>query len=330
MKYFIFLLILMAANSCGLDQAATTNEVNETREAKLSQPKEAAISLEGLCIDEFTADKILTLKRYFSGNPRWEILQERGHTYAIRKEKENGWYQTSMNGYYSNFSDTTVYHTRVIVSFGKYYGYGNDESPITFTDSKNKTLQTTVQEGTNGRPIKLSYLVIQGKAINLEIFEEAKNTNRTFTQKTLTEVNTELANVLKYKKDIDETGSMPIAGYYPCKFDSTFLTILDGQQPGIYRVQASLKTKGDGIIYTRVFDNKLNKQLSINRITPQTLREAWTGQKQEFFFYESELVVYEGDWDHEYEARFEIWYRDKKGAEEKLAEKVRLIRGWQM
>jgi RecB family exonuclease len=41
------------------------------------------------------------------------------------------------------------------------------------------------------------------------------------------------------------------------------------------------------------------------------------------------LTVYEGDWDHQYKARFEIWFKDNNGQENKLAEQIRLINGWE-
>jgi hypothetical protein len=273
----------------------------------------------------------MLLKRYFSGNPRWEVLQEGDKTYAIRKEKQDGKYITSLNGFYSNFEDTVgAFQTRVIVSFGKYYGFGNDESGITFTDSQDKTVGVTIEGDHSGTPGNSSYLIIKSKNINIEIFEQAKNIKRNFTQQTITELNKELSDVLKYEEELTDNGVIPVLDYYPFKLDSAYFHILDGMQPGIYVVKATVKPNRQGIVYTKVFDIITNQQLSADRITPRTTREiGWSKNGQTLFQYESELTVYEGDWDHQYKARFEIWFKDNNGQENKLAEQIRIINGWE-
>jgi len=274
---------------------------------------------------------VFLLKRYLSGNPRWEVLQENGKSFAIRKEKEEGRYVTSLGGFYSNFEDSLgSYETRVLISFGRYYGFGNDESGITFTDNKDKELPMIIESEHAGSPGSSSYLIIKGNIINIEIFEEAKIEKRHFTQRAIKEVNSELLEVLKYQKEINETGMIPGSLYYPFKLDSSYFNILDGVQPGIYIVQAGLNIDKDGIIYTKVFNSKTNERLSAERITPSTIREiGWSKKGQTIFQYESQLTVYEGDWDNEYEARFEIWYKGKNGKEKKLNEKSRMINGWE-
>ena len=70
--------------------------------------------------------------------------------------------------------------------------------------------------------------------------------------------------------------------------------------------------------------------LSADRITPRTMREiGWSNDGKSIFPYESEVTVYEGDWSHKYRARFEIWFRPSEGSEIKLAEKERIINGWE-
>jgi hypothetical protein len=303
----------------------------KTDGGELKQPKEADVSLQNLCIDQFTNENSLLLRRYLSGNPRWEVLEENGKSFAIRKEKENGKYVTALNGFYSNFDDSTgAYQTRVIISFGQYYGFGSDESSITFTDTKDKILPMIIESEHAGSPGSSSYLVIKGNVINVEIFEESKTENRDFTQKTIKEINGELLEVLKHQEEISETGIISGSLYYPFKLDSSFFNVLDGMQPGIYIVQAGLNIDKDGIIYTKVFDSKTNKRLSEDRITTSTIRKiGWDKKRKTIFQYESQLSVYEGDWDHEYEARFEIWFKDKNGNERKLTEKNRMINGWE-
>lgn len=319
MKHLIIIITLVLS-------ACTSGQRNR---GQLTQPKDATVSILNLCIDQFDTARTKTLQRYLSGNPRWEVLQNNGKIYAIRKEMQGGKYQTSLNGFYSFEDSLGIHQTRVIISFEQYYGFGRDERGITFTDSKNKDLTLTVEGEHSGSPGYSSYLIIEGNYVNIEIFDQTKDVKRKFTQKTIHELNDELSNVLKYEKEINANGVMPITEYYPIEIDTTFYNILDGMQPGIYIVQAGLKLDKEGIVYTKAFDNKTNERLSEDRMTPRTTRKiGWSKNGQTIFQYESGLTVYEGDWDHEYEARFEIWFKEKNGNEKKLVEKTRMINGW--
>ncbi len=321
MRIIILAFIIVSSISCGFKRNG----------GELVLSENADIVLLNLSIDKFTSDKIIALKRYLAGNPRWEVLNEHGKLYAIRKEKQDGKYLTSLNGYYSNFEDSLGdYESRVIISLGQYYGFGNDESGITFTDSKDKQLSMIIERQHDGSPGNSSYLIIKGSNMNIEIYEQAKNERRNFTQKTIGELNDELSNVLKYEKEINENGIIPISTYYPFKVDSLYFDILDGMQSGIYVVQAGIRIDKDGIIYTKVFNSSTNERLSANRITPRTTRRiGWSKSGRIIFYYESELTVYEGDWDHQYNARFEIWFKDENGKEKKLLEKSKQISGWE-
>lgn len=317
----ILLITFLALNACNIEMR---------NNGQMTKPKESSVSISNLCLDQFNTEQIAALKRYLSGNPRWEVLYNKGNIYAIRKEMWNGKYQTTLNGYYSSDDSTGYSQTRVIISFRKPFGFGRDKSKITFTDSNDKDVVLTVKGDNMGSPGFTSRLIINGKNVNIEIFDQVKDIKRTFTQKTINELNVELLDVLKYEKEINENGVMPVADYYPYKVDSTYFNILDGSQPGKYIVQAGLKVDTEGVVYTKVFDTKTNERISAGRITPKTIREiGWSKNGQTIFPYESELTVYVGDWDHQYEARFELWFRGKNGVEKKLVEKSRLINGWQ-
>jgi hypothetical protein len=298
---------------------------------EISQPTEATILVDNLKFDQFKKSNIEILKRYIASNNRWEIRQDGGKNYAIRKEKENDIYKTTLNGYYSNFENASgIYQTRVIISFGKYYGHGNDENHITFSSSKDKEIKLKVEGEHSGTPGNSSYLIIEGNGINIEIYEQAKEIKRAFTNQTIKELNAELSDVLKYKNEIKKNGLIPIPDYYPIQYDKEFYNIIDGSQPGIYVIQAGLKLDKDGVIYIKAFETKTNSRLSADRMTPRTERKiGWFKNKQIVFPYETELTVYEGDWDNQYLARFEIWFRDNDGNEKKISEKTREIYGWQ-
>lgn len=90
MKYVSFIIITFVFSTC-------TSGQRDGRQ--LTQPEEALVSIRDLCIEQFDTEKAKTLKRYLTGNPRWEVLRENGKSYAIRKEMPDGKYQPSFNGF---------------------------------------------------------------------------------------------------------------------------------------------------------------------------------------------------------------------------------------
>lgn len=117
--------------SCNVQEQNKNITQTSTYDGKLSTPLEAQIKLDiSLIINQFDSSSAEILKRYLSGNSRWETRRENKYKlvngkykpfeviYAIRKEERNGDHETTLNGYYSDFSeDSNVYQTRVIVSF---------------------------------------------------------------------------------------------------------------------------------------------------------------------------------------------------------------------
>jgi hypothetical protein len=346
MKFIIIVLsIALFISSC--EGQSKRKSINKTKAygGTLSTPFEAELSLDStLVINQFNEDNVDLLKQYLSGNSRWEIRKEKKYrvvnkeyipyevTYAIRKEKRNKKYETTLNGYYSDFGENAIIHqTRVLISFGDYYGHGNDSTHITYAsypiDNKIKTIIEAEHTGTPGNS---SYLIIKGKFINIEIYEQSKKLERTFSIKTINELNNELSMVLDNQQEIRSTGRSPIESYYSNKIDSTYYQIENGIQPGIYRIKAGLRTKEKGTVYIKAYNVATNERLSAQRMTPRTTRElGWSENGTAIFPYESELTVYEGDWANEYKARFEIWFRSTAGTEIKLMEKERIINGWQ-
>ena len=56
----------------------------------------------------------------------------------------------------------------------------------------------------------------------------------------------------------------------------------------------------------------------------------WSKIASELFYYNTNITVYEGDWEHFFEARFELWFHPEDGSSErKLVETTRRICGWE-
>ncbi len=95
-------------------------------------------------------------------------------------------------------------------------------------------------------------------------------------------------------------------------------------------LDAAVNPKTSGKLYAKVYDVQSGKQLSADRIAPVSQRLMdWSPNGLTYFHYGAEITVYEGDWDHKYKARFELWFVDESGHETKMAEMSRMINGWE-
>jgi hypothetical protein len=105
----------------------------------------------------------------------------------------------------------------------------------------------------------------------------------------------------------------------------------DGLSPGIYEVKAWVLAPQPGQAFLKVFDSKTNRLLSADRMAkPSTKSLAWHGAKSKALSpYDATVTIYEGDWDHQYEARFELWHRSAKGKEQRLISTTRMVNGWE-
>jgi len=328
-KFLTFAIILLGTLACSLGSPV---EIFEP-EGQLIHPDEAHVNLSDLTLTNFsTPEKQSLLQRYFAGNGRWEVRQERGINYAVRLEKVNGNYQTSLNGYYSEYKENgSVSQTRVLVSFKEPYGFGNLDKRITRSNTGNNDAELIIADSFPGTPGYASYLIVNGGGIYIEIYDQAPQVERIFTQKAYNEISKELSAILEHQDEIETTGIMLLEEYYPGAFPkASFLDVKDGMQPGIYLVDAAVNPTGPGILFVKVFDTKTGEQLSADRITPRSTRvAAWSDAGVTYFPYQSEITISEGDWNTKYEARFELWHKDDSGTETKLLETTRLVNGWQ-
>lgn len=309
---------------CGCDPLASYG-------GKLSKPEEARINLFDDTLRRFDDELIPILFRYLAGNPRWEIREERGLRYAVRLERVNGEFETTLNGFYSTYEDGPVHQTRVLISFGREYGFGRERGNITRAKPGEKCVPVTIEGEHAGTPGFSSYTIVAGSGIFLEVYDQAPELSRSFTQKAYEDVSSELRDVLAHRDAIGKNGILPVPDRYPQPLPSkSSFEIKDGMQPGIYLVSAAVAPDAPGFAFVKAFNVKTGERLSEERMTSYSTRYlGWSQDGKTLFPYNSEVTVYEGDWSSTYEARFELWHRSNSGSEKKLGEKIRMINGWE-
>jgi len=271
----------------------------------------AVVEIKNLVIDSFKNENIDVLKRYFLGNPSWNYCEERGKIYAIKKELID-----------------TILQNKIIVSFDNYLAY-KDFDKTTFANSRNGTKKLFTFTDSYFQNEFASYLVIEGKNINIEIFEISKTLNRKFSQEVINDLNIELKTVLQNKESILINGKMFETKYYPINYDSAFFEICNNIDSGKYTLKAAYNFTEEGKVYAKVYATKNNYQLSKKQITPISTKSiGWSETGSQYFYYESEITILEGAFATPYNASFELWFVNKNGIETKIFEKQKIIKGW--
>lgn len=322
---------LVATTICVITCMLGCAKANDRFNGELSQPEAAHLDLSDDTLSRFNEETLPILLRYLAGNPRWEIREERGLTYAVRLKEVDGEFKTTLNGFYSERINRETHQTRILIAFEDEHGFGREHGNVTRAEPGPNDVPITIEGDHAGTPGNSSYLIVQGNGLTIEIYDQCPEPERTFTQSAYNEVSEELAAVLEHADSIARTGVLPVTDYYPLPLptEETF-DVEDGMQPGIYRVHAAVNTTAPGVTYLKVFDTTTGARLSEQRLTPRSSRRiGWTSEEGVFFAYQSQVTVYEGDWDHQYEARFELWLREEDGTETKLDETTRMINGWQ-
>jgi hypothetical protein len=106
-------------------------------------------------------------------------------------------------------------------------------------------------------------------------------------------------------------------------------------QPGIYNVEAWFFFTQPGRISVKVFNTKTQQPVMMKhtqdnlKLRSNDTPDGWSKEGQNLFPYRSQIMIQEGDWDHQYETRWELWQQQPDGQNKKLLETTRLVNGWE-
>ncbi|MCW4470735.1 hypothetical protein OGH69_17315 [Flavobacterium sp. MFBS3-15] len=134
------------------------------------------------------------------------------------------------------------------------------------------------------------------------------------------------ANNLEIPEDIDlniprDTLSLTCS-------DITDFEIGNEFQPGLYTYAFCYSTGENGIIYLKAFEINHEDPLSTKSLQQRSAISVVPSANVVRYQLDGHFSIFEGDWDHPYAARFELWFRNENGSERKLAEKIYKIEGW--
>ena len=109
---------------------------------------------------------------------------------------------------------------------------------------------------------------------------------------------------------------------------TTYLQVRRSSEGGIYEYSFFYPDLPEGTIYLKCFEVTENLPLSKRRLKKASKQEVKGTNHFACLVKRKRFTIYEGDWGKYYAARIEVWFRDKKGNERKLSEKVYAVEGW--
>ncbi len=315
------------------------------------------IDVSGMALKKITTGTTKEmLFRHLASSAEWFVTIDNGALTAIKRGRDaEGTWSTTLNGYITDFGSKDVLQTRVAItleepnknhlySIGRALGLGAAATAFFQRNhivswhsigraGENDIVKLKMYKPSFEQPGIESWLELNtGSSLSLEVFEQAKNTDRKFTKGALQEVNSLIKNILASK-------TAPITGFDPSLLPAGSMKISkpviakidDGFQRGIYKVRAYLNPGAKGYVYLKVINMQTKEEVLLSMEQLRTMEYiGWSDNPSEKFFYCVEAMSKVGDWEHEYPASFEFWFQPSDGSPKRLLHTMtRKIYGWE-
>jgi hypothetical protein len=294
--------------------------------------KRTTLHIEQLDLAYFSGTNAEILQRHLAASPEWKVFDERGEVVGYSRTLSGDRWTVSLNGY------KTTGHSRSRVQTRKCFRF-TQEGGGPFSNEYNRDMTVVVGPQSGKTNLRLrksnqgveSYLAVGQPDLWFEFFEQTKKEDREYTRETLDWLAAYLREVKRSQAQIPNIGFVPkLMPDGGVRNGKPTLDVLDGFQGGIYDVFAWVNPGMRGQAFLRVYNVQSDQLLSADRVFGKSNEYiGWSEDADQLFFYNAHVTIYEGDWDHHYAARFELWHRSSTGEEVKLVETTRTICGWQ-
>ncbi|MGV3723446.1 MAG: hypothetical protein ACO1SX_21330 [Actinomycetota bacterium] len=331
---------MLMVSGCGGTPPAPAGPPTAGLAKSAAAPADAgSLDVSDKTLARFTTEHRELLLRHLASSARWRVSAEEGQLMAVRREADPGAttfhdlppeaLRTTLNGFYVTHAQYLQSRVRVrfgVQNQGDYWDLPEHFQlvPVGSGIVKLRGAQA-INEGW-----KTNVRLDGGSGIYLEIMEESSDPKRAFSQRTLRELNRELAQVLARRKELETMGYLaelvPRESTRPGR--STLAVEGDG---GTNQVVGYVNPGEPGHTRLRVFNNQTGAPLSADRVD-QRSREypGWSVDGARQFFINSQVTIYEGDFNTRHPARFEVWFTPTKGGpERKLVETIATVTGWE-
>lgn len=268
------------------------------------------------------------LLRYLASHPAWRVYSDKGKRLATRRWKIADRWQWTMHGYYTRHS-LDLFNKKGLPDFQARGTLGLDGKPF-FENAATTRLKTgesaPLQLRTNGST-DTSQCVIAADPLAVEIFEQREGQERRITKATLAQWEKEFAALVA---DPSWENARELLPADTITSGEPTLELRNSFQGGIYDVTIRANPGEPGRIYLQAFEVTKGTPLSARRLEDASGEWiGWSDNPDEQFLSNSQIIIYEGDWEKYYAARFEVWFAPDSGAPpRKLLERVYKIEGW--
>ena len=267
----------------------------------------------------------MLLLRHLATSCKWRVSEANGKIFAARRQvdERHDWVN-NLNGFISKHNPRL--QTRTILGL---------DAPIyvdTFHAQEFIARQEIIHLPAR-KPPHESYFCAKFGSHHLEIFEESSAKARTFTNCQLISLKNELEQLKSSKVAVSQgfdLGLMPAFSIGPQTSELRVSETMAGG--GTYYVDAFVNPGEFGKTFLKVYEATRNIRLSEGEVSRDSLEYiGWSNDKTQTFFYNSRIMINEGDWESLYPARFELWFRpdNKNKPERKLLERTYSICGWE-
>ena len=283
-------------------------------------------------LGELSGSQRALLLRHLCSSAQWRVFREDGHLVATRRLAPDGHWRWTLHGYYANGQwdggwDGPSFQFRVTLGLEGYPGWAGDSQTVTANQGENVNVSGRFERGGSGLG---SHLLVNEPGAVLEIMEQSPSAERILTPLVIADVEAELAGVLRSpvaKQDGIDRSLLPPGS---TRRGQAEIVLQRSVQGGIYNVYAFANPGEPGTVYLKAWEVSRNVRLSEDRLTAASNENiGWSPEKDEQFFYNTEVTIFEGDPGQFYAARFELWFKPDSGKpERKLAERIFRIDGW--
>ncbi|MCB9626949.1 MAG: hypothetical protein H6725_06230 [Sandaracinaceae bacterium] len=268
------------------------------------------------------AGDLVEVETRLARSAAWRIYEERGQRYATRMLPMFGRYQVTLNGFYTEHdlpytTSRPSFQFRLRIRLGVGAPSRNDAALLPIGAVVAVPVEPGNQPGQRGLPV--SYVGVRHGDVVVEVFEESAAGDRALTRAALAEVERALSP--------DAVGVSPDATPVGAPTAPDF-TLRNGMQGGIYELEAWVNPGELGTLEVRAFEFTTNTPLSPERIADRSRVRVQGTADGPLQPARAEFTIYEGNWNHYYAARIELWFTPDGGEPRKLLERVYRVEGW--
>lgn len=297
-------------------------------------PANATVNVSQPDLAWFADGRADILRQQLQADPRWRVFREGTDLVVYEREPSGDGWCVNLNGYRTDFGQNNHHaQTRRLFRFADIGGdaFTNPYNIDEFTQAAPDAGDVQLNLRSSNQGIE-SYLTVGTPGLWFEFFEQTDREPRQLTRDALDDLAHMLAQIRHAADEIKQHGfARALLPEQAIRHGQPSMNIADGFQGGLFDVSAWVNPGASGYVYLRCVRASDQAALSEDELKPKSLEYVgWSTDPNDLFLYNSTITIYEGDWDHPYPARFELWFTPDDGSPQRmLLQAEREIVGWQ-